>query len=113
MFIGFGLLALASINNTFTYAFEVSLVAIGLLGISSALGESTMLGFCKGFPSYYVGYFSSGSGISGIFAGSLIVSMKYFGATISHIYVFFLPTAFLYYYCFKYLNKLHLKFPHL
>lgn len=113
MFLGFSLLAIASIYNKFSHAFELSLVAIGLLGCTAALGESTMLGFCKGFPSTYVGYFSSGSGVSGLCAGCLVVSLKYFGFTISFIYVFFIPTALFYYLSFRYVSNLHFKYPYL
>ena len=56
--------------------FWLSLVASVLQGSSCALGESTTLGFLKGFPSECVGFFSSGTGFAGIFGTSLLLILK-------------------------------------
>ena len=46
--------------------FYLALFASVLTGISIGMGEATFLGFLKGFPSYTVGYVSSGTGFAGI-----------------------------------------------
>ncbi len=56
--------------------FWLSLVASIMQGSSCALGESTTLGFLKGFPSECVGFFSSGTGFAGIFGTSLLLVLK-------------------------------------
>ena len=45
------MIAFACTYDTNMIAFYISLFASILIGMSSALGESTTLGFCKGMPS--------------------------------------------------------------
>ena len=46
--------------------FYVAVFASILVGMGSALGEATFLGYCNGFPSHVVGYVSSGTGCAGL-----------------------------------------------
>jgi hypothetical protein len=62
-------------------SFYISLFASVLFGISVALGESTSLGFCKGYPSEVVGYFGSGTGFAGVFGSGIILVLIGIGVT--------------------------------
>ena len=73
MAIGFIVIAFACTYNENEASFFVSLVASVILGTVSAFGESTTLGFCKGFPSTVVGYFGSGTGFAGVFGSGMIL----------------------------------------
>jgi len=54
--------------------FWLSLWATVMLGMTSALGELTVLGFLKNFPPETVGYFTSGTGFAAVCgSGSLII----------------------------------------
>jgi hypothetical protein len=70
---GFLIISFACTYNTNVASFYVSLVASIILGTVSAFGESTTLGFCKGFPSTVVGYFGSGTGFAGVFGSGMIL----------------------------------------
>ena len=73
MAIGFIVISFACTYNTNVASFYVSLLASVVLGTVSAFGESTVLGFCKGFPSTVVGYFGSGTGFAGVFGSGFIL----------------------------------------
>lgn len=73
MAVGFLVISLACTYNTYVASFYISLVASVVLGTVSAMGESTTLGFCKGFPSTVVGYFGSGTGFAGVFGSGMIL----------------------------------------
>merc|ERR1719460_71959 len=62
---GFVMVALATYYST-QPCFYVAISACVLVGISFALGEATFMGFLKVFPSYFVGYVSSGTGFAGL-----------------------------------------------
>lgn len=67
------IIAFACTFSTNIASFYISLGSSVLFGISSALGESTTLGFCKGFPSGVVGYFGSGTGFAGVFGSGILL----------------------------------------
>lgn len=73
--------------------FWVSLLAAVLQGIPCAIGESSALGFLKGFPSQCVGYFSSGTGFSGIFGDALLISLAAAGLSDGWIFTIATPTV--------------------
>jgi uncharacterized membrane protein YhhN len=69
----FSLIALASYHepnpedkNPPSTWFVVAVLASSLVGFGQGLGEATVLGFLKGFPSFTVGYVSSGTGFAGL-----------------------------------------------
>ena len=73
MAIGFIIISLACAFNTYEAAFWISLLSSVILGVVSSIGESTTLGFCKGFPSTVVGFFGSGTGFAGVFGSGTIL----------------------------------------
>lgn len=77
----FLIIAFACTFNTNKAAFFIALLSSVLFGVGSALGESTTLGFCKGFPSTVVGYFGSGTGFAGIFGSGILLVLKAAGLT--------------------------------
>lgn len=104
--LGFGFLLI--IISTFYYQqdflFYVALLSACFFGTVTALGESTILGFCKGFPSSYVGCFSSGTGFAGIFGSGLLLLLKGFGISLGEIFLFAMPFIVVYFYSFYYLH---------
>jgi battenin len=76
MMLGFLIISLACTYTQFKASFWISLVSSVILGTVSALGESTTLGFCKGFPSTIVGNFGSGTGFAGIFGSGMILILQ-------------------------------------
>jgi MFS family permease len=113
MLIGFLLIAFACTFDKNVASFYVSLLAAIFLGIVSAFGESTTLGFCKGFPSTVVGYFGSGTGFAGVFgAGSLLIlsSLK---VPLGTIFFIITPTAIPYFLSFLWINRMKNKHPYI
>ena len=55
-----------------------------------------MLGFLKTLPSDCVGYWSSGTGLAGLFATLLIIGLRAKDVSYSVIYLAASPTAILY-----------------
>ena len=76
MSIGFLTISFACTYNKYEASFWISLVSSVILGTVSAFGESTTLGFCKGFPSSVVGYFGSGTGFAGVFGSGIILLLQ-------------------------------------
>jgi battenin len=76
MTIGFLVISFACTFNEYEASFYFSLVASVVLGTVSSFGESTTLGFCKGFPSTVVGYFGSGTGFAGVFGSGIILILQ-------------------------------------
>lgn len=95
--------------NKYKAAFYISLLSSIMFGMGSALGESTTLGYCKGFPSNVVGFFSSGTGFAGIFGSGIILLLK--GAGLDDAYIFLIvgPTVVPYFLSFLWLHKTKLK----
>ena len=75
MAVGFLTISVACLFPEHISAFYLSLVASIILGVVSSLGESTTLGFCKGFPSTVVGYFGSGTGFAGVFGAGVFLGL--------------------------------------
>jgi len=68
-------ISIACIYNTVPAMFWVAITASIFTGVSQSFGEAVFLGFLKGFPSYMIGYTSSGTGVAGIFAtGTLLLA---------------------------------------
>lgn len=114
MIIGFLLIGFSSTYNTHVAAFYISLLASVILGITCALGESTVLGFCKGFPGTVVGYFGSGTGFAGVF-GSGIVLLSTLVLKMDNIGILFFYstiTSIVYFFAFWWINKMKAKHPY-
>ena len=85
--------------------FYISLVSAILMGVQSALGESTTLGFLKSFPGDSVGFYGSGTGFAGIFASGTLILLKSLNFQDSTIYLIAAPTVVPYFLCFRWLDK--------
>lgn len=103
---------IASFGHT-KVAFFISLASSVLMGISSALGESVNLGFCKGFPSEVVGYYGSGTGFAGIFGTSIILILKAGGLNNGTIFFIVAPTVIPYFIAFYWLHRTKTKHPYI
>lgn len=113
MTVGFITISFACTYNKNEASFFVSLVASVILGIQSSFGESTTLGFCKGFPSTVVGYFGSGTGFAGVFGSGTILALQ--SANLSNGQIFFLitPTVIPYFLSFFWINRMKTKYPYI
>ena len=107
----FILIAVACIEDTEPSMFWVAVLASVLTGISQSFGEAVFLGFLKGFPSYMIGFTSSGTGGAGLFATGTLLACRALG--ISNQVLFFIetPTVFLYYLAFRWLDTKRKKYP--
>ena len=65
-------------------------------GCTCALGESTILGFLKGFPSRLVGAFGSGTGFAGVFGSGIFLVLKPF-MNDGVIFLIVIPLVFVYF----------------
>ena len=97
MGLAFALLALSAYLSQYWFSFYMALMSAIFFGIVTALGESTVLGFCKGFPSSYVGLYSSGTGFAGIFGSGMLLLLKGYGMTIGQIFLVAIPFILLYF----------------
>ena len=113
MAIGFLIISLACTFNTIEASFFISLFASVILGTVSALGESTTLGFCKGFPSTVVGYFGSGTGFAGIFGSGMILILQSAGLSDGAIFFIITPTVIPYFLAFWWISRIKAKYPYI
>ena len=90
--------------------FYLSLVASILIGVQSALGESTMIGFLKNFPGETVGFYGSGTGFAGIFGSGMLIILKAVGLSDAAIYLLASPTLIPYIFSFWWLDGQKLKY---
>lgn len=70
-------------------SFYIALLCALLHGMTSSFGESTILGFLKGFPSKLVGRFSSGTGMAGVFGSGIFLVLQPF---MSNGFIFLIAT---------------------
>ena len=113
MLLGFVTIALACTYSNYLASFWISLASSILLGTVSALGESTTLGFCKGFPSSVVGYFGSGTGFAGIFGAGLIIILQSVGLSNGLIFFLIAPSCLPYVLSFFWLTKMKARYPYI
>ena len=92
--------------------FYLSLFASVLVGVGSALGESTLLGFLKTFPGETVGYYSSGTGFAGISGTLILTSLAATGMTRGATYLVAVPTALPYVLAFLWLDRQKRLYPY-
>lgn len=113
MALGFLTIALACTYNQYQASFYVSLVASVFLGIVSSLGESTTLGFCKGFPSSVVGFFGSGTGFAGIFGSGSVLVLNSIGLSDAAIFYIIMPTVIPYFLAFWWISTIKKQYPYI
>lgn len=107
------LIAAATTEKGYEVSFYIALISSVLHGISSSFGGCTTLGFCKGFPHYAVGYYSSGTGMAGIVGSGGVLLLKKIGFTDNIIFAIASPTVFIYAYSFYWLYKKKSKHPYI
>ena len=112
MGLGLLIISLACTYNKNVASFYVSLVASVILGTVSAFGESTNLGFCKGFPSTVVGYFGSGTGFAGVFGSGFILIMQSLGLSNAQIFFIVSPACIPYLLSFWWINRMKARHPY-
>ena len=81
-----------------------------LIGVQSALGESTVLGFLKSFPGETVGFYGSGTGFAGIFGSGMLIVLKSLKLSDTAIYLLATPTVIPYFYAFHWLDSQKAKY---
>lgn len=109
--LGFLIIGVTAKANMDSYYFFLALGSASLFGAGTALSEVTVIGFCKGFPSSYVGWFTSGTGFSGIIASGFLILLKVKGLEISKIFLVLSPCVLVYLICFKYLHGVKERHP--
>ena len=102
--ISFVVIAMACIDDTTPSMFWVAVLASILIGISRSFGEAALLGFMKGYPSYMIGYSSSGSGASGFFASATLLTARTLNISNQVLFFFETPMIIIYYFAFKWLD---------
>ncbi len=73
MTFGYLLISVSCIMPQSIEVFFVSLAASCIHGLTSCFGESTILGYLKGFPAELVVGWSSGTGFAGVVGAGLVV----------------------------------------
>ena len=101
----FGLIALCCAFNDIPVMFYLSMLATVLVGIQCSLGESTTLGFLKGFPGETIGFYGSGTGFAGIFGSGSLILLKAIKVSDAMIFLLATPTIVPYFFCFWWLDK--------
>ena len=71
----------------------MSLLGILLIGMGSTLGESTNLGFLKGFPGESLAYYSASNSLAGILGNLSFLIWRPLGVPESLLYMFMVPLA--------------------
>jgi len=85
--------------------FWFALLCSVVQGAACAIGESSILGFLKGYPGSMIGYFSSGTGFAGIFGTSLLIILAALKIPDWITYLVGVPTVIPYFYAFYWLDK--------
>jgi len=106
MIIGFLIISFACTFKEHEVSFWLSLLSSVILGVGSALGESTTLGFCKG-------YFGSGTGFAGMFGSGIILILKGAGLDNGQIFFIITPTIIPYFLSFWWIYRMKVRHPYI
>lgn len=109
----FVLIAFCVFYESIEAMFYVSLAASIIVGIGSALGEATNIGFLKTFPGDTIGYYGSGTGFAGITGALIFLALNACGLSDGAIYLIAAPTAIPYFLSFLWLNNQKKKYPYI
>ena len=108
----FFIIAMCCFYDSVGAMFFVSLLASIIVGVGSALGEATNLGFLKTFPGDAIGYYGSGTGFAGISGAAIFLILYPLGFTDGMIFLVAIPTAIPYFLCFNWLNNQKKLYPY-
>jgi len=70
------MIAVACIYDNIPWMFWFAILSSIFTGVSQSFGEAVLYGFLKGFPSYMIGYVSTGTGFSGVFATAILLVFR-------------------------------------
>lgn len=73
-------------------AFIVTLIGVTFIGIASNYGSSVFLGYMERLPSWQIGFWSSGTGLSGVVASLMYLGMT--SANLSNRLIFLISITF-------------------
>jgi hypothetical protein len=76
--------------------FKWAVIAAVLVGMASAMGEATFLGYCNSFPKNVVGFVSSGTGCAGLTGTGGLLIMQGAGLSNEVIFMVASPTLLIY-----------------
>jgi hypothetical protein len=107
MIFSFILLGICCLNKDHVIFFYLALFASVIQGAGSALGESTVFGYLKGFPKGLIGFFTAGLGFGGFFGSFMLLVFKYGKVEDYLTYLCSAPFFLLYLICFYWLYKQH------
>lgn len=113
LMVGFLIISFCCTFKEHEISFWLSLLSSIILGTGSALGESTTLGFIKGFPSSVVGYFGSGTGFAGMFGSGIILILKGAGLNNGQIFFIITPTVIPYFLAFWWIYRVKERHPYI
>ncbi len=86
---GYILIAVACLlPQDYIVGFFISLVAAVVHGLTACFGESTILGYLKGFPAELIVGWSSGTGFAGVVGAGLVVLLLYFQFELFTVFFF-------------------------
>ncbi|CAI2371529.1 unnamed protein product [Moneuplotes crassus] len=102
MFIGYAIITIGCFINFYFVIFGALFVGIG-----SAWGQVIHYGFIRRFPSEYVGPFSSGTGMCGLFSSMLYMILNDYGVADWVIFACLMPLAIIYAFNFLELHNLY------
>lgn len=102
MFIGYAIITLGCFISFYVVIFGAIFVGVG-----SAWGQVIHYGFIRRFPSEYVGPFSSGTGMCGLFNSLLYMLLNDAGVENYIIFAILMPLAIIYAYNFLELHDLY------
>eukprot|EP01016_Furgasonia_blochmanni_P017808 TRINITY_DN2047_c0_g1_i19.p1 TRINITY_DN2047_c0_g1~~TRINITY_DN2047_c0_g1_i19.p1 ORF type:complete len:561 (-),score=83.75 TRINITY_DN2047_c0_g1_i19:239-1876(-) len=92
-------------STSHVWGFYAALAASVMMGTSSSLGESTMLGFLKGFPSELVVGWGSGTGFAGVYGSGFYLIMQSLEVENKYVFLMMIPLAAVYWICMNWLNN--------
>jgi len=106
LYLAAGYIIIGSVAINYTeVGFAFSLLASLILGSGSTLGESTNLGFLKGYPSDLVVGWASGTGFAGISGTGFPLIFAAIGVQLGIMFFATLPLVGVYLLCFLWLRR--------
>jgi len=102
--VGYIIIGSVAIHYT-EVGFAFSLLASLILGSGSTFGESTVLGFLKGYPSELVVGWASGTGFAGISGTGFPLIFAAIGLQLGYMFFLTLPLIAVYITCFLWIRR--------